>query len=52
MNSICLGEGEEGVAVVFVLFAAEGDFGGQAVFEVVDHGFKVVEDGYNSFLDR
>ena len=50
VNSICLGEGEEGVAVVFVLFAAEGDFGGQASFEVVDQDVKAVEDLYNSVL--
>ena len=51
VNSICLGEGEEGVAVVFVLFAAEGDFGGQAGFEVVDQGVKAVEDAHNLLLD-
>ncbi len=43
--------GEELVAVVFVLFMAGGDFGGQAVFEIADQRFEAVEDGDDFFLD-
>ena len=53
----CLGwlveglEGEEFVAVGLVLFAAQGDLGGQAALEVVDQGIKSVENGDDLFLD-
>ena len=33
------------MAVVFVLFVAQGDLGGQAVFEVAHQCLKAVEDG-------
>ena len=39
------------VAVVFVLFVAGSDFGGQAVFEIAHQRFEAVEDGDDFFLD-
>jgi len=39
------------VAVIFVLFAAGGDFGGQAIFEIADQRFEAIEDGDDFFLD-
>ena len=44
-------EGEEFVAVVFVLFSAQGDPGGQAPLQVVHQGVKAVKNGYNFFLN-
>ena len=44
-------EGEEVVAVIFVLFAAGGDFSGQAIFEIAHQGFKAIEDGDYFYLD-
>ena len=44
-------EGEEVVAVIFVLFAAGGDFGWQAIFEIADQRFEAIEDGDDFFLD-
>ena len=44
-------EGEELAAVIFVLFAAGGDFGGQAIFEIAYQGFEAIEDGDDFFLD-
>ena len=44
-------EGEELVAVIFVLLAAGGDFGGQAIFEIADQGFEAIKDGDDFFLD-
>ena len=44
-------EGEELVAVIFVLFAAGGDFGGQAIFEITHQGFEAVKDCDDFFLD-
>ena len=39
------------VAVVFVLFAASGDFGGQAIFEIAHQCLKAIEDDDDFFLD-
>ena len=44
-------EGEEFVAVVFVLFSAQGDLGGQAALQVVDQGGEAVKNGDDFFLN-
>ncbi len=45
------GEAEQLVAAIFVLFAAGGDFGGQAIFEIAHHRFEAIGDGDDFFLD-
>jgi len=44
-------EGQQFVAVVFVLFSAQGDLGGQAALQVIDQGIKAVKNGDDLFLD-
>ena len=44
------GEGEQFVAVVFVLLASCGDLGGQAALQVVGQSVEAVQDGNNFFL--
>lgn len=44
-------ECEEEVAVVFVLLFDGGDFGGETEGEVIDEGFKAVEDSDDFFLE-
>ena len=38
------------VAIIFILFAAGGDFGGQAVFEIAHQRFEAIKDGNDFFL--
>ena len=44
-------KGEEAIAVVFVLFSAEGDLGGQAALQVLDQRVEAVKNGDDLFLD-
>jgi len=43
-------EGQQFVAVVFILFPAQGDLSGQAALQVVDQRVEAVENGDEFFL--